>query len=73
VQVAFVGDVGYNATAKMLAEAGRCLASPGCHGDGVPGGGVTTPAAAMGLGLARRLAAASKGRFMVFRTLEEGP
>lgn len=74
-EVSFAGDMGYNATAKMLAEAGRCLAAPNCHHDaaGVAGGGVTTPSAAMGLGLARRLAAASKGHFMAFRTLDEGP
>lgn len=71
--------MGYNATSKMLAEAGRCLAAPSCHsisgegaGSSVPGGGVTTPSAAMGLNLARRLAEASKGKFMTFRILEAG-
>jgi hypothetical protein len=78
-QVSFLGDMGYNATSKMLAEAGRCLAAPNCHssssesgGSSVPGGGVTTPSAAMGLNLARRLAEACKGQFMTFRILEAG-
>ena len=38
----------------------------------MPGGGVTTPSAAMGLNLARRLAEACKGQFMTFRILEAG-
>jgi len=30
-EVTFVGDPGYNATSRMLAEAGLCLATPSCH------------------------------------------
>jgi short subunit dehydrogenase-like uncharacterized protein len=30
-EVAYVGDPGYNATSRMLAEAGLCLATPSCH------------------------------------------
>jgi hypothetical protein len=45
-EVRYLGDPGYNATAKMLGEAGTCLASPACHASAtsrtVPGGGVTT-------------------------------
>ena len=68
--VAYLGDPGYNATAKMLAEAGRCLALEACHQAPqaltVPGGGVTTASAAMGMGLIRRLKNADGGRFMRF-------
>ena len=69
----YAGDPGYNATSKMLAEAGLCLADPNCHGSapGGPGGGVTTPAVAMGMGLVRRLQEAEGGRFMQFRTVTE--
>lgn len=64
-RVAYAGDPGYNATSKILAEAGLCLADPDCHGEapGGPGGGVTTPAVAMGLGLVRRLTSAEVVEF----------
>ena len=47
-------DPGYGETAKMLGEAALCLAED----DLPPGGGVTTPAAAMGMRLVDRLRAA---------------
>ena len=76
-QVWYRGDPGYNATARMLAEAGRCLALPGCHApaadaDAPPGGGggVLTASVAMGLGLLRRLERVDGGAFMGFRVVE---
>jgi len=72
-EVSYAGDPGYNATAKMLAEAGTCLALPACHASAeartVAGGGVTTASAAMGFGLLRRLERADGGRFMRFAVL----
>lgn len=51
------GDPGYAATAKMLGESALCLA---LDGDRLPaGGGVLTPASAMGMTLVERLRAAS--------------
>ncbi len=44
-------DPGYGSTSKMLAESGVCLAS----NDLPPGGGVLTPASAMGDALLERL------------------
>jgi short subunit dehydrogenase-like uncharacterized protein len=57
------GDPGYDETAKMLAEAGICLA---LHRDELPahqvgGGGVLTPATAFGMVLADRLQKAGLG------------
>lgn len=82
-EVSYVGDPGYNATSKMLAEAGLCLATPSCH---LPdpmstqqqqqqhelSGGIMTASAAMGMGYVRRLEAAENGRFMKFRLLNAG-
>ena len=44
-------DPGYGETSKMLGESAVCLA----RGEGVPGGGVLTPATAMGARLTQRL------------------
>jgi short subunit dehydrogenase-like uncharacterized protein len=61
------GDPGYLATSKMLGEAGLCLA---LDRDELPaGGGVLTPALALGSVLRRRLAAVEGGEFMQFRVL----
>jgi short subunit dehydrogenase-like uncharacterized protein len=67
--VTMAGDPGYNATSKMLAEAGICLADPTCRKGGVAGG-VLTAAAAMGPGLMRRLQAAEDGRFFTLTILD---
>uniref|UniRef100_A0A7S2RDG5 Uncharacterized protein n=1 Tax=Rhizochromulina marina TaxID=1034831 RepID=A0A7S2RDG5_9STRA len=64
VQVWFNGDMGYNCTSKMLAEAALCLADPSCHSR--PGGGMLTPASAMGHHLVERLQQAEGGTFMGF-------
>ncbi len=53
-RVAAKGDPGYAATARMLGEAALCLAMDGENS----GGGVLTPAAAMGEPLLQRLRAA---------------
>ena len=47
-------DPGYGSTAKMLAESALCLAFDDLHSPG----GITTPAAAMGMTLVDRLRAA---------------
>lgn len=60
----FRGDMGYNCTSKMLAEAALCLADPACHAR--PGGGMLTPATAMGHNLVQRLEQAEGGHFMGF-------
>ena len=65
VEVRGAGDPGYLATSKMLTEVGLALlldAAP-------PGGGVLTPATALGPVLRQRLAKAEQGNFMQFRTL----
>jgi short subunit dehydrogenase-like uncharacterized protein len=55
-RVSAQGDPGYKATSVMLGEAGLCLA---LDGDKLPGGGgVLTPATAMGMPLVERLRAA---------------
>ncbi len=67
VEVQGRGDPGYLATSKMLGEAGLCLA---LDGDELPpGGGVLTPALALGSVLRGRLAAVEGGEFMRFRVL----
>lgn len=50
-------DGGYWGTSRMLLESGLCLALDGerLQQAGYPGGGVLTPASAMGLVLAERL------------------
>ena len=69
VEVKGRGDPGYLATSKMLGEAGLCLA---LDRDELPaGGGVLTPALALGAALRRRLAAAEDGEFMRFRVLAQ--
>jgi short subunit dehydrogenase-like uncharacterized protein len=69
-RVKFMGDPGYNATSKMLAETGVCLSSPSCYADAAyKGGGVVTPGAALGVGLIRRLQAAEGGKFFSFETI----
>ena len=53
----------------MLGEVGLCLA---LDGDELPeGGGVLTPALALGAVLRRRLSAAEGGEFMQFRISSE--
>ncbi len=67
VEVQGRGDPGYLATSKMLGEVGLCLA---LDRDELPsGGGVLTPALALGSVLRKRLAAAEGGEFMHFRVL----
>lgn len=67
VEVEGRGDPGYLATSKMLGEVGLCLA---LDRDDLPaGGGVLTPALALGSVLRRRLAVAEGGEFMHFRLL----
>lgn len=67
VEVQGRGDPGYLATSKMLGEVGLCLA---LDGDELPaGGGVLTPALALGSVLRKRLAAVEGGEFMRFRVL----
>lgn len=67
VEVQGRGDPGYLATSKMLGEVALCLA---LDRDELPaGGGVLTPATALGSVLRRRLAAAEGGEFMHFRVL----
>ena len=69
VEVQGRGDPGYLATSKMLGEVGLCLA---LDGDELPeGGGVLTPALALGAVLRRRLSAAEGGEFMQFRISSE--
>eukprot|EP00615_Pteridomonas_danica_P004518 CAMPEP_0114364240 /NCGR_PEP_ID=MMETSP0101-20121206/27309_1 /TAXON_ID=38822 ORGANISM="Pteridomonas danica, Strain PT" /NCGR_SAMPLE_ID=MMETSP0101 /ASSEMBLY_ACC=CAM_ASM_000211 /LENGTH=456 /DNA_ID=CAMNT_0001511565 /DNA_START=11 /DNA_END=1381 /DNA_ORIENTATION=+ len=69
-RVKFIGDMGYNATSKMIAETGLCLASAICSTSGnYQGGGVITPGAAIGDGLIRRLEAADNGKFFSFTTI----
>ncbi len=69
--VTFIGDPGYNATSKMLSEAGICLTDPSCHDpNGESRGGVMTAASGMGFGLIRRLQAVDKGNFMGFNVLD---
>jgi short subunit dehydrogenase-like uncharacterized protein len=63
------GDPGYLATSKILGEVGLCLALN--HEELPPGGGVLTPALALGSVLRARLAAAEGGEFMQFRVLAE--
>jgi hypothetical protein len=66
----FAGDPWSDTSAKLLAEVGLCLAAPACHGLADGSAGVTTPAAAMGVGLIRRLEAADAGEFMQLFVLE---
>jgi short subunit dehydrogenase-like uncharacterized protein len=69
-RIQFVGDMGYNATSKMIAETGICLSSDICSKAGAyQGGGVITPGAALGQGLIKRLEAAEQGKFMSFKTI----
>jgi short subunit dehydrogenase-like uncharacterized protein len=63
------GDPGYLATSKMLGEVGLCLVRD--HEEAAPGGGVLTPALALGSVLRERLAATEGGEFMQFRVLAE--
>jgi len=63
------GDPGYLATSKILGEVGLCLALD--HEETPPGGGVLTPALALGSVLHERLEAAEGGEFMQFRVLAE--
>ena len=63
------GDPGYLASSKILGEVGLCLALD--HEAAPPGGGVLTPALALGSALRERLAAAERGGFMQFRVLAE--
>ena len=66
VEVCGAGDPGYLATSKMLSEVGLCVLF-----DDVPaGGGVLTPATALGAVLRDRLAEAENGEFMQFRILD---
>jgi short subunit dehydrogenase-like uncharacterized protein len=63
------GDPGYLATSKIVGEVGLCLA---LDGDELPaGGGVLTPALALGSVLRQRLAAAEGGEFMQSSVLAE--
>jgi short subunit dehydrogenase-like uncharacterized protein len=67
VEVQGRGDPGYLASSKMLGEVGLCLAF---DQDRLPeGGGVLTPALALGAVLRQRLCAAEGGKFMQFRLL----
>ncbi len=63
------GDPGYLASSKILGEVGLCLALD--HEETPPGGGVLTPALALGSVLRERLAAVERGEFMQFRVLAE--
>ena len=63
------GDPGYLATSKIFGELGLCLALD--HEETPQGGGVLTPALALGSVLRERLAAAERGEFMQFRVLDE--
>ena len=63
------GDPGYLATSKILGEVGLCLALD--LEETPPGGGVLTPALALGSVLRERLAAAEGGKFMQFRVLAD--
>jgi short subunit dehydrogenase-like uncharacterized protein len=60
---------GYLASSKILSEVGLCLALD--QEKAPPGGGVLTPALALGSVLRERLAAAEGGEFMQFRVLVE--
>ncbi len=66
VEVRGAGDPGYLATSKMFSEVGLALLLD----DAAPGGGVLTPATALGGTLRQRLADAEHGRFMRFRVLK---
>ncbi|MEL6343152.1 MAG: saccharopine dehydrogenase NADP-binding domain-containing protein [Myxococcota bacterium] len=59
------GDPGYGATSKMLAELALCLRDP--HPRKPEGGGVLTPATALGHALVDQLKDAQNGRLMKFR------
>ena len=63
------GDPGYLASSKILGEVGLCLALD--HEKAPPGGGVLTPALALGSVLRERLEAAERGEFMEFSVLAE--
>ncbi|MGB5364752.1 MAG: saccharopine dehydrogenase NADP-binding domain-containing protein [Polyangiales bacterium] len=63
------GDPGYLATSKILGEVALCLALG--HEETPPGGGVLTPALALGPVLRQRLAATERGEFMQFGVLAE--
>lgn len=65
VEVRGAGDPGYLATSKMFPEVGLALLLD----DAPPGGGVLTPATALGSVLRQRLAKAEEGNFMRFRIL----
>lgn len=69
VEVRGRGDPGYLATSKIVGEAGLCLALD--HDELVPGGGVLTPALALGSVLRERLVVADRGDFMHFKVLVE--
>lgn len=56
-EVQFPSDPGYRETARMLVEAGMALLEEGDTGTSVKGGGVLTPAAALGDQLSIRLCA----------------
>jgi short subunit dehydrogenase-like uncharacterized protein len=68
VEVRGVGDPGYRATSKMIAEVGLALL---LDGEASHRAGVLTPATALGPVLRRRLGEAEEGRFMQFRVLDE--
>lgn len=53
VRVELEGDVGYNATSRMISQAALCLADDTCHT--WSGGGALTPATAFGLGYIARM------------------
>jgi short subunit dehydrogenase-like uncharacterized protein len=61
------GDPGYGATSKMLAELALCLGKD--HPDAPEGGGVLTPATALGDALVDQLRQADGGRFMRLNVL----
>ncbi|MGD2152223.1 MAG: saccharopine dehydrogenase NADP-binding domain-containing protein [Gemmatimonadales bacterium] len=69
VEVRGRGDPGYLATSKIVGEVGLCLALD--QEKLPPGGGVLTPALALGSVLRERLSAAEGGEFMQFRVLSE--
>ena len=65
VEVRGAGDPGYLATSKMFSEVGLALLLD----EALPGGGVLTPATALGPVLRQRLTEAEEGKFMRFRIL----
>ncbi len=66
VEVRGAGDPGYLATSKMFSELGLALLLD----EAAPGGGVLTPATALGPVLRQRLANAEGSKFINFRILD---